>query len=150
MQEDSSKRRLVQWLGFGLGPSLAVACLYLLPSEYQSPGWNAGAQEFSWAGRSTLAVMIWMGVWWLTEAIHIAETALLPLVLFPLLGAASIAEAAFPYADHLIFLYFGGFVLALSMDRWGLGKRIALVTLRLVGTSATTEPGYRPFWNDSR
>ena len=80
--------------------------------------------------------MVWMGVWWLTEAIEISATALLPLVLFPYLGATDIKAAAFPYANHLIFLYFGGFVIALSMQRWGLGKRIALLTLRLIGTSA--------------
>ncbi|MFN3190826.1 MAG: SLC13 family permease [Aureliella sp.] len=93
--------------------------------------------EFSWEGRATLAVMVWMGLWWLTEAIEISATALLPLVLFPLLGAADIRAASAPYANYLIFLYFGGFILALSMERWGLGKRIALLTLSLIGTSAS-------------
>lgn len=97
---------------------------------------KSAVAEFSWAGRATLAVMVWMGIWWLTEAIEISATALLPLVLFPILGAADIKAAAFPYASHLIFLYFGGFVIALSMERWGLGKRIALLTLRIIGTSA--------------
>ncbi|MEM8733255.1 MAG: SLC13 family permease [Planctomycetota bacterium] len=96
----------------------------------------AATSEFSWAGRATLAVMVWMGIWWLTEAIEISATALLPLVLFPLLGATDIRAASAPYANYLIFLYFGGFILALSMEKWGLGKRIALLTLSLVGTSA--------------
>lgn len=152
MQEDSKKFR-VQWIGFFLGPILAIACLFWLPDSYQLkdsltvPGETSSVeqqvvsgsgttQSFSWAGRATLAVMIWMGVWWLTEAIDISATALLPLVLFPLLGASDIKAAAFPYADHLIFLYFGGFILAMSMERWGLGKRIALMTLRLIGTTA--------------
>jgi sodium-dependent dicarboxylate transporter 2/3/5 len=81
--------------------------------------------------------MVWMGIWWLTEAIHISATALLPIVVFPLIGATNIKDACYPYADPLIFLYFGGFVIALSMERWGLGKRIALLTLKVVGTSAT-------------
>lgn len=134
MQADSKQKIAIQWFGFFLGPALAIACLWFLPSQFESA--QSVTTEFSWAGRATLAVMVWMGVWWLTEAIDISATALLPLVLFPLLGATNIKEAAAPYADHLIFLYFGGFVLALSMQRWGLGKRIALMTLLVIGTSA--------------
>ncbi|HBE70884.1 MAG TPA: anion transporter [Planctomycetaceae bacterium] len=93
-------------------------------------------KDFDWAGRATLAVMVWMGVWWLTEAIEISATALLPLVFFPLLKIDKIADAAAPYASHLIFLYLGGFIIAFSMDKSGLGRRMALLTLRLVGTSA--------------
>ncbi len=92
--------------------------------------------EFSWAGRATLSVMAWMAVWWLTEAVHITVTALLPLVLFPLLGAATMRDAASPYAHYLIFLYFGGFMLAFSMEKWGLGRRMALLCLSIIGTSA--------------
>jgi sodium-dependent dicarboxylate transporter 2/3/5 len=81
--------------------------------------------------------MVWMAVWWLTEAIPISATALLPLVVFPLFGAATMEKAAAPYADPLIFLFMGGFLIALSMQRWGLDRRIALNTLRLVGTRPT-------------
>lgn len=142
VDKPSKNRLLIQWCGLFLGPALAIVCLMYLPSQFetaQSVGSVNGGDttaEFSWAGRSTLAVMVWMGIWWLTEAIEISATALLPLVLFPLLGAADIKSAAFPYANHLIFLYFGGFVMALSMERWGLGKRIALLALRVIGTSA--------------
>jgi sodium-dependent dicarboxylate transporter 2/3/5 len=135
MPDESHHRRTIQWIGFALGPLLAMAALAVLPSFYAT-GTQPAEAEFTWAGRATLAVMLWMAVWWLTEAIQIAETALLPLVLFPLLGVATMKDTAYPYADHLIFLYFGGYVLALSMDRWGLGKRIALHTLKFVGTSA--------------
>ena len=78
--------------------------------------------------------MVWMATWWLTEAIDISATALLPLVLLPLFGAASMKQATQPYAHPLIFLFMGGFLIALSMRRWGLDKRVALNTLRLVGT----------------
>jgi sodium-dependent dicarboxylate transporter 2/3/5 len=74
-----------------------------------------------------------MAVWWLTEAIDISATALIPLIAFPLLGALDIADAAAPYAHPLIFLFMGGFILALSMQRWGLHERIALLTIRIVG-----------------
>lgn len=124
----------MQWLGLIAGPVLCCVTLGVLPHEYLAGDGNLS--PFSWAGRATLAVMIWMAVWWLTEAVEISVTALLPIAVFPLLGATSIKEACFPYADPLIFLYFGGFIIALSMERWGLGERIALLTLRGVGTSA--------------
>src|SRR5690606_14479964 len=69
-----------------------------------------------------------------SEAIDISATALLPIALFPLLGVATIGEATAPYARDLVFLFLGGFLLALAMQRWGLDRRIALSTLRLVGT----------------
>lgn len=164
MQADSKRKHLIQWTGFFAGPLMALLALWILPHQYETqsaskavvseanqpvqPDDEQGVAdqsvevadmqttEFSWAGRATLAVMVWMGIWWLSEAIHISETALLPLVLFPLLGATTIKDAAFPYANHLIFLYLGGFIVALSMEKWGLGKRIALLTLKLIGTSA--------------
>lgn len=74
-----------------------------------------------------------MAVWWLTEALPIYATALLPLVTFPLLGARSMREAAAPYAHELIFLFLGGFLIALAMQRSGLHRRIALLTIRVVG-----------------
>jgi sodium-dependent dicarboxylate transporter 2/3/5 len=76
-----------------------------------------------------------MVVWWVTEAIPIQATALLPIVLFPLLGVLSPAEAAAPYADKIIFLFMGGFIIAMSMQRWGLHKRIALHIIKTMGTS---------------
>ncbi|MEZ6135527.1 MAG: SLC13 family permease [Pirellulaceae bacterium] len=140
MDQGSPQKQWLQWVGLGLGPILCAVCLWLLPNEFRTLDASGGSTvaEFSWAGRATLAVMVWMGVWWLTEAIHISATALLPIVMFPLLGVATLDDACFPYADPLVFLYFGGFVLALSMERWGLGKRIALRTLQVIGTSASS------------
>jgi sodium-dependent dicarboxylate transporter 2/3/5 len=81
------------------------------------------------------AVTTLMVVWWVTEAIPIQATALIPIVLFPLLGILSPGEATAPYADKTIFLFMGGFLIAMSMQRWGLHKRIALHIIRLMGTS---------------
>ena len=74
-----------------------------------------------------------MAIWWMTEAIPVYATALLPLALFPAGGAASMREAAAPYAHELIFLFMGGFVIALSMRRWGLHRRFALTVVRRAG-----------------
>jgi sodium-dependent dicarboxylate transporter 2/3/5 len=85
--------------------------------------------------RRMMAVAALMAVWWITEPIHLAATSLLPLVLFPLLGLASAAQAAAPYANHLIYLFLGGFMLAQAMQRWNLHRRLALSIVTLVGVS---------------
>jgi sodium-dependent dicarboxylate transporter 2/3/5 len=75
-----------------------------------------------------------MAVWWMTEAIPIPATALLPLVLFPVLGIADERAAAAPYANPLIFLFLGGFLIAIAMERWQLHRRLALNIIRILGT----------------
>jgi sodium-dependent dicarboxylate transporter 2/3/5 len=85
--------------------------------------------------RKMLAVAVLMAAWWVSEAIPLAATSLLPLLLFPILGLASAAEAAAPYANHLIFLFLGGFMLAQAMQRWNLHRRIALHIVKAVGTN---------------
>lgn len=134
ISSEPAGKQSLRWLGLLLGPFLAGVALFWLPTEFVDS--SGATHAFKWEGRATLAVMIWMAIWWLTEAVEISVTALLPILLFPLLGATTAREACAPYADPLIFLYFGGFILALSMERWGLGKRIALLTLRTMGTSA--------------
>ena len=132
MWQHEQIRTIVKWTGLAAGPVLAGICMLTLPVEYQSVEGKTVA--FTLAGRATLSIMVWMAVWWLTEAMHISVTALLPLVLFPICGVMKIDQAAAPYANKLIFLFFGGFMLALSMQRWGLDKRIALLTLSRIGT----------------
>jgi len=75
-----------------------------------------------------------MAIWWATEAIPVPVTAFLPLVLFAPLGIASMRDAAVPYADPIIYLYLGGFVMALALERWNLHRRIALAILDRTGT----------------
>lgn len=81
------------------------------------------------------AVAIWMAVWWLTEVVHLAVTALLPVILMPLLGIADSKTTAFQYMDPIIFLFIGGFIIAFAIERWSLHQRIALKILMVVGTS---------------
>jgi sodium-dependent dicarboxylate transporter 2/3/5 len=117
--------------GLLAGPPLGLTATLLLPESYTAP--SGAAVELAWAARATAGVGVWMAAWWLTGAIAVHATALLPLALFPLTGAASLSETASPYGHPLIFLFMGGFLLALSMQRWGLDRRIALAILRRVG-----------------
>jgi len=121
----------VRRIGLFGGPLLGLLCYYLLPPHYSTgPGeWV----EFSQAGRTTLGMMVWMATWWLTEAVDIEVTALLPVVAFPLLGIAPLTKVLPPYAADVIFLFMGGFIIGLAIERWGLDRRIAFFTLRLVG-----------------
>jgi len=128
-------KNVIPWAGLILGPVIALSIYLLLPEAYQN---TEGANiPFSQAGQATAAVAILMAIWWLSEAIPIYVTALLPVILFPLFDAVPIKQAAAPYAHYLIFLFLGGFIISLSMQRWGLHKRIALKTLKLVGTHPT-------------
>ncbi len=121
----------IRRIGLIAGPILAALCYYWLPPHYSTgPGeWV----EFSQAGRTTLAMMVWMATWWLTEAVDIEVTALLPIVAFPLFGVAPLAKVLPPYAADVIFLFMGGFIIGLAIERWGLDRRIAFSVLRLVG-----------------
>ncbi|WP_114751880.1 SLC13 family permease [Pleomorphovibrio marinus] len=85
-------------------------------------------------GAALLAVTSWIAIWWITEAIPIAGTALLPLILFPLLGILEIKSTSTSYADPMVLLYMGGFMIALAIEKIGLHKRIALHIIALVGT----------------
>ncbi|HEY1372011.1 MAG TPA: SLC13 family permease [Candidatus Binatia bacterium] len=122
---------MVKRIGLFAGPVLGLLCYYLLPAAYST---GAGdLVEFTHAGRATLALMVWMAGWWLTEAVDIEATALLPIVAFPLLGIAPLSKVLPPYAADVIFLFMGGFIIGLAIERWGLDRRIAFFILRLVG-----------------
>ncbi|PHR99852.1 MAG: anion transporter [Leeuwenhoekiella sp.] len=82
-----------------------------------------------------LSATIWIALWWVTEAVPIAVTALLPIVLFPLTGALDLSTTTASYGHKYIFLYMGGFILAIAIEKWNLHKRIALHIIKLIGTN---------------
>jgi len=110
-------------LGLLLGP-IAFLVLINLPVELVSE-----------QGDSVIAVAVWMLIWWITEAVSISVTALLPLLLFPLLKILPIAEVGANYGSPIVFLFFGGFVMALALEKVNLHKRIALNIIKLTGTT---------------
>ena len=94
-----------------------------------------GMQPAAWR---TAAVACLMAIWWVSEAVPVPLTALLPIALFPTLGVTPIDAAAAPYANPLIFLFMGGFIIALAMERWNLHRRVALSILMLTGSRQDT------------
>ena len=121
------------------GPLLAILVYSLLPES--AAGLNGEEIILGTAGRATAGLAIWMAVWWLTEATSIYATALLPLALMPLLGVSTIKETAGAYAHPLIFLFLGGFILALALEKWHLHRRFAVTVLKLIGTKPATLVG---------
>ena len=123
MSDASPMRSLRQRIGLALGLALFLLVV-LIPAP---AGMRPEAQRVA-------AVAVLMATWWISEAIAIALTSLLPLALFPLLGIMPSDRVAPYYTDQTIFLFFGGFVVALTIQKWNLHKRIALHTIHVVGT----------------
>lgn len=121
--DSPTKRVPAQWFGLVGGLAAGAGMLLLGSPEGLSP-----------AAWHTAAVGVLMAIWWITEAVPIPATALLPLVLFPPLGIAEIGPTAAPYANPIIFLFLGGFLIAIAMQRRGLHRRIALTIIHRIGT----------------
>ncbi|MCE0487207.1 SLC13 family permease [Ornithinimicrobium sediminis] len=111
------------WLFRAAGVGLALVVWLLL-----------GDADMSADARVVAAVGALMAVWWMSEAVPLSVTSLLPIVLFPVLTERSVADTTAPYANTIVFLFLGGFLIAIAMQKWDLHRRIALLTLRRVGT----------------
>ena len=125
-----SPRALHQTIGMILGPALALLTLIYFKPEGLPP-----------AGAPTAAVAILMAVWWATEAAPVPVTAFLPMLLFPLFGVAPISQTAASYAHPIIYLFFGGFVIALAIERSGLHRRVALNIFGFFGVNGRSLVG---------
>lgn len=111
-------------IGLILGPVLFLLTNIFVPETFISP-----------SAYKVLSVAAWVITWWVTDAVPFPVTALLPLVLFPSLGIMSVSKSAAPYAHPVIFLFMGGFFIAIALEKHRLHERIALNLIKLTGTS---------------
>ncbi len=120
MQEYGTMKKV----GLFLGPILFILLLLIDAPAGMKP-----------EAMKVAAVTVLMAIWWITEAVPIPATSLLPIIMYPTLGVMKASEATAPYANQTIYLFIGGFFIAVAMERWNLHKRIALHTIRVVGLS---------------
>lgn len=120
----ATKAKWLKSVPFWIGPFAFITFLIL--------GWinPSSAAEFNIAG-----ILSWMIIWWVSEAVSIPVTAMLPMVFFPMLNIAPLKETAFNYGHPIIFLFMGGFFIAIAIEKWNLHERMALHILRKTGSS---------------
>jgi len=128
-------RNRTRLFGLVAGPVAAALVYLFLPVQYENVAGNVIALDAD--ARAAASLAAWMATWWMTEAIPVYATALLPMVVFPLTGAAPIRTVATSYGHELIYLFLGGFILALALEKCGLHRRFALQVLQAVGTRPT-------------
>ncbi len=137
MRTDDKSTKIVRLLGLIGGALIALIIYYALNS--QLPHIVEEIPKLSSLNYKAMPVVagvaVLMGIWWMTEAIDLPATALLPLVLFSVFSVDQFSSVSSSYASPIIFLFMGGFILALSMQKWNLHTRIALSIILLVGTS---------------
>ncbi len=124
MSDASTSSSAFRRTGFFLGPALFLLILIFVDPNLLAPG-----------ATKVMAVGVLMITWWITEAVPNPVAALLPLILFPALGVMSMSETAAPFANSSIFLFMGGFMIALALEKHKLHERIAINLIRLTGTS---------------
>ncbi len=121
---EESSFGLANKIGLFLGPAVFLLMLLFFKPKGLSP-----------AGVAALSSTVWIAIWWVTEAVPIPVASLLPILLFPALSLGKMKDVLAPYAEPTIYLFLGGFVVAVAIERWNLHKRIALIVINLVGTS---------------
>src|SRR5690625_2755473 len=124
-EEEPKSYKPTQLIGLFLGPLLFLSILLFFKPA-----------DLSAEGVAILASTVWVATWWITEAVSIPVTSLLPLVLFPLTNGLEMKLTASSYGDETIFLFMGGFMIALAMEKWNLHRRIALTIISVIGTNS--------------
>ncbi|MBZ0264047.1 SLC13 family permease [bacterium] len=121
LNQANLQNRLISSIVLASGPVIFLVLLTLLNPVDMPP-----------TAAKTAAIAAWMGIWWLTEAVPLAVTSLLPIIMFPLTGVLEASTVAQQFTNDVVFLFIGGFLVALAMERWNLHRRIALHILKML------------------
>lgn len=120
------RSKIFKQFGLILGPLLFTFTLLFFKPEGLSP-----------EGIAVLATTLWVAIWWVFEVVPISVTAMLPIILFPITGAMELSTTTAAFGHKYVFLYIGGFILAIAIEKWNLHKRIALTVINIIGTSVS-------------
>jgi len=121
------RSKVLKQFGLVFGPLLfTITLLFFKPEDLSSEG------------IAVLATTLWVAVWWIFEVVPIAVTAMLPIILFPITGAMELSITTAAFGHKYVFLYIGGFILAIAIEKWNLHKRIALTVINIIGTSVSS------------
>ncbi len=120
------RSKTLKQFGLVLGPLLFTFTLLFFKPQGLSP-----------EGIAVLATTLWVAIWWIFEVVPIAVTAMLPIILFPITGAMELSTTTAAFGHKYVFLYIGGFILAIAIEKWNLHKRIALTVINIIGTSVS-------------
>jgi len=118
---------LKDFIGLILGPILFIIILFFLEAD-----------GLNYESKCILASTVWMAVWWISECIPIYVTALLPIILFPLSGGLDLSTTTSAYGHKLVFLFLGGFLIAIAIEKWNLHKRLSLNIIKLTGNNKSS------------
>jgi sodium-dependent dicarboxylate transporter 2/3/5 len=116
---------IIKWFFNLLGPVVFAFSMSYTPLDFM----DARTHQI-------VAVALWMLIWWITEFVPLPVTSLLPIVLFPSFEIVEVAQVVKPYSSSVIFLFLGGFIIALALEKWNLHRRIALIILKIMGARA--------------
>lgn len=132
---EASPPAVVRWIGMVAGPIAAIIVWLVIDQREPAAAATADAAvSLSREGAIVLSLIVWMAVWWLTQAVELSTTALLPLLILPITGVTqTFAEAAAPFASDVIFLFAGGCLLAMALERHGISRRVAMAMLNRAG-----------------
>lgn len=120
------RSKILKQFGLIFGPSLFTITLLFFKPKGLSP-----------EGIAVLATTLWVAFWWVFEVVPISVTAMLPIILFPITGAMELSTTTAAFGHKYVFLYIGGFILAIAIEKWNLHKRIALNIINIIGTSVS-------------
>ncbi len=115
------------YIGLILGPILFIIILFFVEAD-----------GLSYESKCILASTVWMAVWWISECLPIYVTALLPIILFPLTGGLNLSTTTAAYGHKLVFLFLGGFLIAIAIEKWNLHKRLSLNIIKLTGNNKSS------------
>lgn len=133
-EHSDGRSTLVRQLAIWAGPVIGAALyIWLRPTAEGTAALSTSGAALTTSGAAVVGLLVWMALWWMTQAVDLAVTGLLPIIVLPLLGTSTTEQALAPYANDVIFLFAGGCVLGLALERHGIARRFLMSVIGCIG-----------------